>query len=139
LGKIILGLIAHAGERRKGNIVAQLYQAIARQFVISPTQSGASEKIADTLRDQVSLAQLSNIGCRLQQDSMTLIDLASDSGEQIPSASVQTNIYLNSDQERMAFMQEYTTNLKKIIKKYGRTDGEQFRLICAVYPIVETD
>ena len=82
-----LGLVRHAGERRKGNFVEQLYEATARRFVVSSRFASDPERLAAVFRDQVSLGQLSELGERLQR--VTINRLGPEAQlEAVPSARV---------------------------------------------------
>jgi DNA-binding transcriptional ArsR family regulator len=134
-----IGLVEHAGERRNGNFVEQLYQATARRFVVSSRFSSDPERLASVLRDQVSLAQLSDLGERLQRDSAALIDLAAREGEEIPSATVEAEVRFPDTAARSAFMTDYVRTLESLLAKHGGGRGERFRGALAVYPHEEDD
>jgi DNA-binding transcriptional ArsR family regulator len=129
-----VGLVRHAGERRRGNFVEQLYQATARRFVVSARFASDPERLASVFRDQVSLSRLSDLGERLQLDAAALIDLAAFEGRQIPSASVEAEVRFPDEAARSAFMAEYVDTLKSLLSKHGRSDGERFRVAMAAYP-----
>ncbi len=129
-----VGLVRHAGERRKGNFIAQLYESTAKRFIVSPRFAWDPERLAATLRDQVSLSHLANLGERLQQHAAALIDRAAFDGEEIPSVSVEAEISFKNEASRSAFMQEYVAILRPLLKKYGARTGENYRVAMAVYP-----
>lgn len=128
------GLVRHAGERRKGNFVEQLYESAAKRFVVSPRFACDPDRLAETLRDQVSLSHLANLGERVQRHAMALIDRAAFEGEEIPSVSLEAEISFQDEASRSAFMTEYAAALKPLLKKYGVRKGERYRVATAVYP-----
>ena len=134
-----VGLVRHAGERRKGNFVEQLFESTAKRFVVSPRFAWDPDRLADTLRDQVSLSHLANLGERLQQDAAALIDRAAFEGEEIPSVSVEAEVAFKDEATRAAFMQEYVEALEPLLKKYGVRKGEPYRVAIAVYPELEEE
>jgi DNA-binding transcriptional ArsR family regulator len=142
-----VGLVRRTGERRKGNFMEQLYQAIARRFVIAPDFAWNKETLAATLKDQVSLAQLSSLGEQIQRDATALIDRAAYEGAQIPSASVQADVQFTDEEARGAFLDEYFELLKALLKKHGSRKGskkvvkntERFHVAFTAYPQVEDD
>jgi DNA-binding transcriptional ArsR family regulator len=75
-----VGLVRHVGERRKGNFVEQLCEAIARRFVVSSQFASDADRLASVFRDQLSLAQLSELGERLQRDAAELVERAAFDG-----------------------------------------------------------
>lgn len=140
LGKLAgAGLVEHAGERRRGNFVEQLYQTVARRFVISPAFAWSGDRLSDTLRDQASLARLVDLGERLQRDGAELLDRAAYRGEQIPSAAVEAEVGFASASERAEFMREYLAAMAPLLRKYGSPGGDRFRVALAVYPEPEEE
>ncbi len=132
-----VGLIRHAGERRKGNFVEQLYEATARRFIVSSRFAADPERLAAVFRDQVSLAQLSDLGERLQRDAAGLVDLAAFDGAEIPSATVEAELRFLDEAARAAFMAEYVELVKALLARHGRGEGERFRVALAAYPELE--
>jgi DNA-binding transcriptional ArsR family regulator len=128
------GLVRHAGERRKGNFIEQLYEAAARRFVVSNRVTWDRERLESTLRDQVSLANVVSVGERLQRDATALLDVAADTGEQVPSAAVEVDVSFANEAARSAFIEEYLVAIGPLLKKHGAREGEHFRVVMAVYP-----
>lgn len=130
------GLVRAVGERRKGNMTEQLYEAVARAFLISPRVTWSGERRAAALQDQASLAALVGLGERLQRDAAALLDRAAFEGEEIPSASVEVDVAFANAEARGAFMTEYLQALGPLLRKYGVSAqvGAPFKLALAVYP-----
>jgi DNA-binding transcriptional ArsR family regulator len=132
-----VGLVRPAGERRKGSFIEQLYQATARRFLVSPRFAADPERLAALFRDQVALAQLSELGERVQRSAAELIEHAAESGEEIPSASVEAEVRFADEAARAAFLREYVESLKALLAKHGSdgsAEGEVFRVAFAAYP-----
>lgn len=134
-----VGLVRRAGERRKGNFIEQLYEATARRFVVSSRFASNPERLASVFRDQVALAQLSDLGERVQRDAAGLIDRAAFEGAEIPSATVEAEVSFPDEGTRAAFMEEYVEALRALLTKYGRGGGAPFRVALAVYPELEDE
>ena len=134
-----VGLVRRAGERRKGNFVEQLYEATARRFVVSSRFASDPERMAAVFRDHVSLAQLSELGERLQRDSAQLIDRAACGEREVPSASVLAELRLPDEAARAAFMADLLESLKTLLARHGRTKGDPFRVALATYPEPEEE
>ena len=132
-----LGLVRHAGERPKGNFVEQLYQATARRFIVSSQFASNPERLAAVFRDQVSLAQLADLGERLQRDAAALIDRAAFEAAEVPSASVEAEVRFADVDARAAFMAEYVDVLKTLLAKHGAGEGDAYRVALAAYPETE--
>ncbi|MFO7279701.1 MAG: helix-turn-helix domain-containing protein [Thermoanaerobacterales bacterium] len=134
------GLLRHVGQRQNGNFLEQVYEAVARTFVISPAATwGDAEARSAALADQVSLGELHRAGERLQRDSAVLLDRAAFDGEEVPSASVTTEIRFASDEARAAFLAEHLDALAVLVRKYGARSGTPYRIVLAAYPDPEAD
>lgn len=134
-----VGLIEHAGERRKGNFLEQLYRSVARRFVISPVVTWDKEALAEAVRDQVALSSLLDLGDRIQRDAAALLDEAALTGTRIPSTSMEAEIRFADESSRNAFMREYLSALTTLLDKFGDKRGEPFRVAIGVYPDVDHD
>jgi DNA-binding transcriptional ArsR family regulator len=128
------GLIRFAGERRKGNFVEQLYEAVAKRFIVSPRLGWDREQLAATLRDQASLANLVRVGEQLQIDATALLDEATRSTAAVPSAAVEAEVSFPDEAARSAFMEEYLAAIGPLLKKHAARKGESFRVVMAIYP-----
>jgi DNA-binding transcriptional ArsR family regulator len=131
------GLVRPTGERRRGNLVEPLYEAVAGTFVISPRVTWSGDRRAAALRDQVALEHLVGVGERLQRDATTLLDRAAFDGVEVASASVSAEVRFPTEDARAAFMDEYLRFVGPLLKKHGARRGAPFRVVCAAYP--ETD
>lgn len=130
------GLVRAVGERRKGNMMEQLYQATANTFLVSPRIAWSGNARPAALQAQASLAALVELGERVQRDAAELLDRAAFEGEQIPSASVEVDVAFADTEARSAFLTEYLEALGPLLKKYAvaRHLGAPFKLALAVYP-----
>ena len=130
-----VGLVRHVGQRQNGNFLEQTYVAAARTFLVSPTSTwGDRQARARALADQLSLGQLCAAGERLQADSAALLDRAVFDAEEIPSASVTTEIRFASEEDRAAFLHEHLQALTELARRYGSRRGTPYRLVVAAYP-----
>lgn len=135
-----VGLIRHTGERRRGNFMEQLYQSVARRFVISPDFAWDADRLAATLADQVSLSQLAGLGARLARDAQALLDRAAFDGEQIASLTVEAEAHFKDEDARAAFLHDYVRALRALLSQHGANragDGRSataFRVVMAAYP-----
>ncbi len=87
----------------------------------------------------MSLGELHRAGERLQRDSAVLLDRAAFDGEEVPSASVTTEIRFASDEARAAFLAEHLDALAVLVRKYGARSGTPYRIVFAAYPDPEAD
>jgi len=128
------GLVRRTGERRAGNFVESIYQAVARTFVVSPRVAWGGRRRAKALGAQVSLRTLVALGERLQRDAAALLDHAAFDGAEISSASVATDLRFENEDARAAFMSEYLAVVGPLLKRYGAKQGAPYRMLLAVYP-----
>jgi DNA-binding transcriptional ArsR family regulator len=129
------GLLRHVGQRQNGNFLEQTYVAVADTLLISPTCTwGDPGPRTEALADQLSLAELFTAGERLQHDCALLLDRAAFDGDEVPSASVTTDIRFGSDGARSAFLRDYVDALTTLARKHGSRRGTPYRLLLAAYP-----
>lgn len=128
------GLVTKVGERRKGNFIEGLYQAVAPTIVVSPRAAWSDPQRMEALRTQVSLENLVVLGDRLGRDAAILLDRAAFDGEEIASAAVEAEIHFRDDHDRATFMEEYLRAIGPLLRKYGRRRGVPYRLALAIYP-----
>ncbi len=132
-----VGLVRPTGERRVGNFVETLYQAVARCYVVSPKVAWADPRRMQALSDQHSLETLVLLGERLQRDAAALLDRAAFDGAQIASASVVAEARFASEAEREAFLGAYLRATAELLDRYGTKEGAAYRVVLAAYPETE--
>jgi DNA-binding transcriptional ArsR family regulator len=130
------GFVRPAGERRKGNMTEQLYEAVAGAVLVSPRLMWSDGRRAEALRDQAALASLVDLGDRIQSDAAELLERAAYEDAQIPSAVVEAAVTFKDAASRSQFMHEYLEMLGPLLKRYAahRDAGTRFRVALAVYP-----
>ncbi len=132
------GLVKRVGERRKGNFVESLYEAVARTLVVSPRASWADPRRGQALAEQQALARLVDLGERVHHDATVLLDRAAFDGDEIASAVVEAEIGFASEAERAEFMKAYLAAVGPLLREYGQRAGERYRVALAVYPHAQT-
>ena len=128
------GLARKVGERRNGNFIEALYEAVAPTIVVSPRATWGDERRADALRSQLSLEHLVNVGEHLGRDAAALLDRAAFDGEEIASVTVEADVRFDSEDARAAFMKEYLEAVGPLLRKYGARTGASYRVVLAAYP-----
>ncbi|RAL22549.1 winged helix-turn-helix domain-containing protein [Thermoflavimicrobium daqui] len=128
-----VGLVRRVGTRQVKNLVEVLYQAVARSFILADSL-GVQPEMLQRLQDQHSLAHLIYTSEQIKKDALLLMD-QTDEGEVISSATLSTQIYLASEGEREAFVQEYVSMLKELASKYQSKEvNHPYQVVLAVYP-----
>lgn len=129
-----VGLARRVGTRQVRNLVEVLYLAIARTFVLSESLNWNPETV-QKMKDQGSLSHLIAVSERMKRDALLLME-QSDEREEIPSATLQSTVHLQNQEQRNAFVQEYVALVSKLVEKYQSTNGneEAYQMMLAVYP-----
>ncbi|KRE70410.1 ArsR/SmtB family transcription factor [Paenibacillus sp. Soil750] len=129
------GLVTRVGTRQVRNLVEVLYRSIAKTFVLAESLSMKPETL-QKLKDQSSLAHLVTTSERIRRDAMLLME-QSDVGEVIPSATLQLQVQLCTEQQRHAFIEEYTAMAQQLVQRYAGVRGDEqdaYQVLLAVYP-----
>jgi len=128
-----VGLIRRSGTRQVKNLIEVLYRSIAKTYLI-PDSFGWSDETVNRMKDQGSLRHLINVSERMRSDALRLME-ASDEAQEIPSATLETEIYLPTEDDRQAFVRDYTAAVKSLADKYGSKNKQNgYKLLMAVYP-----
>ncbi len=129
-----VGLVSRVGTRQVRNLVEVLYQAIARTYVLSEALNWPQETI-QRMKDQGSLSHLVTASERIKRDALLLLE-QSDKNEEIPSATLETQVRLKDREQRSAFVQEYVQLVNQLVQKYQAAgEGEEiYQTVLAVYP-----
>ncbi|HEV8207299.1 MAG TPA: helix-turn-helix domain-containing protein [Acidimicrobiia bacterium] len=130
-----VGLVTPVGERRSGNFMETLYQAVARSFLVSPQVAWSDRRRVDALRAQHSLERLVMVGGQLQRDAISLLDRAAFDGEQIASTAVEVDVHFADEKDRAAFLDEYLNTVQALCDRYGSRDGMPYRVVLAAHPM----
>lgn len=133
------GLVRRAGERRNGNFIEQLFVTSAPTQIVTPRLLSNEPAHHEALADQASLAAVVQFGERLQRDAAVLLDKAAFHGASVPSASVVASVGFADAETRAGFLNEYLQLVDDLIQRYATSEGEQFTVGLAVYPMVSED
>lgn len=129
-----VGLVRRVGTRQVKNLVEVLYQSVARSFLLADSL-GLSPQTVKRLKDQSSLAHLIHVTERIKKDVLQLMEQA-EQDQEIPSATVETQIFLRNEEEREAFIRDYTFLLRQLATKYQASSSTDtaYQVVLAVYP-----
>ncbi|SDW65820.1 Helix-turn-helix domain-containing protein [Marininema mesophilum] len=130
-----VGLVQRTGSRQVKNLVEGLYQGAARSYLLADTL-GLSPQDLQRLEQETSLSHLIQTSERIKEAAVRLMD-RTDIGEEIPSATLTSNIFLQDEAERRAFLDEYVALLQELAAKYSAKKeghGSPYRMVMAVYP-----
>ena len=130
-----VGLVRRVGARQVRNLVEVLYQAIAKSFLLSEAV-GLDSWAAERIKEQGSLAHLITLSERIRRDALLLME-QSETEREIPSASLQMKVHLDSEERRNAFLRDYAAMLEELVSRYGAaedSDKNAFRVAAVIYP-----
>ena len=130
-----VGLVRRVGTRQVRNLVEVLYQAIAKSFLLSEAV-GLNPETSERIKEQGALAHLITLSDRIRRDALLLMEQSENKG-QIPSASLQMKVHLDSEERRRAFLRDYAAMLEELVSRYGAAgegDENAFRVTAVIYP-----
>ncbi|MGP4028051.1 ArsR/SmtB family transcription factor [Actinomadura sp. 3N407] len=134
------GLVELVGERRKGNMTERLMRATAASYVISPLALASVQPDPDRHRDAMSARWLLALAARLVRDVGTLISGAARANKRLATYALDGEVVFASAADRAAFIEELTTGVSALIRKYHDEDaegGRGHRIVIAVHPSVK--
>jgi DNA-binding transcriptional ArsR family regulator len=131
-----VGLVRRVGTRQVRNLVEVLYQAIAKSFLLSEAV-GLNPETSERIKEQGALAHLITLSDRIRRDALLLMERSEENKGQIPSASLQMKVHLDSEERRRAFLRDYAAMLEELVNRYGAAgegDENAFRVTAVIYP-----
>jgi len=128
------GLVRHVGERQHGTFREQLWEAVARTFVVPSRGTATPDARERALADQAGLGRLVELGEQLTRDAATLLDRAAFDGESIPSAAARIDIRFADAAARAAFLRDHLEAVARLAAEHGSREGAPFRVVVAAYP-----
>lgn len=133
------GFVREVGERRRGNFVERLVQAVARSWVISPAALGPlGADPADVTADRASSAYLVAVAARMIREVAVLREGAGRAGKKLATLTLQTDVRFASADAQRAFAEELTEAVARLAAKYHDEDapgGRRFRVVAAAHPV----
>ncbi|WUI03172.1 helix-turn-helix domain-containing protein [Spirillospora sp. NBC_00431] len=136
------GLVELVGERRKGNMTERLMRATAASYVISPLALASVQPDPDRHRDALSSRWLLALAGRLVRDVGALITGAARADKRLATFALDGEVRFASAADRAAFIEELTTGVGALVRKYHDADsegGRGHRVVIAVHPSLKTE
>ncbi len=133
------GLVELVEERRKGNVVERVLQAVAAAYVISPNALAAVAPNPDRQPDHRSARWLVALAARLLQELGELIARSTAASQPLATFGVDTELRFASAAERAAFAAELSAAIEHLVSKYhdeAAASGRRHRLIVALHPSI---
>lgn len=131
------GLVREVGERRRGNFVERLVQAVARSYVISPVTVGDLAADPTRIADRASSAYLVAVAARAIREVAMLREDATRVGKQLPTLTLDTEVRFADAKAQRAFAEELSVAVAHLVAKYHNESaprGRRFRVLAAAHP-----
>ena len=129
------GLVRLSEERRHGGITERVLQASAASYVVSPAAVSASAADPDANADHLSAGYLVALAGRLVREVGALARRAGESGQRLPTLTIDTQIGFRSAADRAAFADDLTAAVLDLAARYHHDDGRPHRLVIAAHPL----
>jgi DNA-binding transcriptional ArsR family regulator len=133
-------LVRRAGTRRVRNLTENLYQAIARTFVVSDTMLPGGDTRRRFRDDGASrpVRNLVSVGERLAGDAVLLLDEAAAGERDVSTYATSMDLRFADAEARAAFLAELLTAVNELRQKYaaheGDDPGQRYLAMVACYP-----
>ena len=133
------GLIEQVEERKKGNCVERIVRATARHYLISPEALGNLAADPGQIQDRLSSTYLVAVAASTIRDLAVLRSKAEQTGKQLATFTLETNVRFASVADLSAFAEELTSAVARLTAKYHNENaprGRVFRFIAGSYPAI---
>jgi DNA-binding transcriptional ArsR family regulator len=132
------GLVRLAQVRKWGGLTERLMVATATSYVVSPEALGPVAANPDRTTDRLAADYLIALGARVVREVGDLARRARDTGKDLATLAIDTEIRFRSAAERAAFTQELTEAMTKLAAKYhdaSSPGGRTHRVVLVAHPL----
>ena len=132
------GLVRLAQERKWGGLTERLLVATAACYVISPGALGPVAADASRDIDRLSASYLIALGARVVREVGDLVRRARDTGKRLATLAVDAEVRFRSATDRVAFSNELTEAITRLVAKYhdeSAPGGRAHRLVVVAHPL----
>jgi DNA-binding transcriptional ArsR family regulator len=131
------GFVELVEERRKGNCTERLVKATARSYLISPEVLGALGRTPEEQHDRFSASYLMAAAGRILRDLAEQVARVSSAKRRVATLTLEADIRFASAERRVAFAEDLTTSLARLVAKYhdaAAPGSRTFHLVVGAYP-----
>jgi DNA-binding transcriptional ArsR family regulator len=131
------GLIREVGDRRRGNYVERLLQALGRYYIIGPQALGVLAPDRAEFQDRRSNDYAIAAASRTIVEVAALRERAVASGKQVPTLTLEGEVRFGSVERQGAFAVELAEMLAELRAKYhddAAERGRSFRVVVSGHP-----
>jgi DNA-binding transcriptional ArsR family regulator len=113
------GLLARAGQRRRGNMIERRYVATAKSYVLSPGLLGRLGAEAPAVHDTLSAAQLLSLLSRAHGEVGRGIKRAAESGKRFATFSIACDVRFQNAEERARFAEALQRAVLDVVYRHA--------------------
>jgi DNA-binding transcriptional ArsR family regulator len=132
------GLVHVANTRRWGGLTERLLVASAGSYVVSPAALGPVAADPSKTADRLSAGYLIALGARVVREVSGLLRRAEAARQHLATLSIDTEVRFRSPAERVAFTNELTDAVTRLVSRYhdeAAPDGRRHRLVLVAHPV----
>ena len=138
------GFLEDAGQRRKGNLIEQLWRATARSYLLVPDVLGPLAVDRRQIEDRRSAAYLLALTGQVQSEMAQVEAEASARGKRVPTLSMSGELRFESAEQRSSFARALRAAVAQVVEDFaspfraeggGAAPGRPYRLILGCYPV----
>lgn len=130
-------------QRRRGNLLEQLYVATARSYVLDPRLTAPLDADPATIAERESAARLLSLAGRTQSEVARAHEQAQARGKSLPTLSIDARVGFTSAAQRAAFARALRDAVTDVVGRFaasaeGTDEGDRarpYRLLVACHPI----
>lgn len=130
------------GERRRGNLLEQLYVATARSYVLDPRILEPLVADPETIAERQSAARLLSLAGRMQSELSRAHEEVQERGEKLPTLSIEARVGFTGPGQRAAFARALRDAVTDVVGRFAvAVDGGEeaevrpYRLLVGCHPI----
>lgn len=135
------GLVRVAGERQWGGLTERMLVATAASYVVSPGALGRAASDPGRMADRLSASYLVALAAQIVREVGDLARRAEAADKRLATLAIDTEIRFRSPADRVAFADELTTAITKLVSRYHDPEapgGRRHRLVLGSHPLPES-
>jgi len=138
------GFLEDAGQRRKGNLIEQLWRATASSYLLVPEVLGPLAVDRRRIEDRRSAAYLLALTGQVQSEMAQVEAEAEDQGRRVPTLSMSGELRFESVEQRASFARALRAAVAQVVEDFAspfRSEdgaagtGRPYRLVLGCYPL----
>lgn len=130
------GVVEVESERPRGNFVERVLRPVAPRFVVDPGVLGELGAEPPAGGDRLSATYLIAVAARAIRELADLRERASSSGKRLATATVETEVRLESPAAFEAFVHDLSRAVARVVAKHHdhASGSRPYRVVAGAYP-----